>query len=193
MNSCRQSPDHIPQWAAHRRRDFLKLGVLATGAAMVANLMTPPTSRLTPGTTAFAAGGTDVLLLSCMDYRLMSDVAGYMNQRGLEKNYDHVILAGASLGAMNEMFPAWGETFWQHLDAAIQLHSIHKVVVLDHRDCGAYRVILGEDLADDPARELEVHAERMMALRDAIRASHPSLEVELLLMALDGSVTPIAG
>jgi len=25
--------------------------------------------------------------------------------------------------------------------------------VLDHRDCGAYKIILGEDLVKDPAKE----------------------------------------
>jgi carbonic anhydrase len=46
-------------------------------------------------------------------------------------------------------FPAWATTFWDHVQVAIDLHHIHKVVIMDHRDCGAYKVI-GKDLAADP-------------------------------------------
>jgi carbonic anhydrase len=35
---------------------------------------------------------------------------------------------------------------------AVDLHHIHQVIVMDHRDCGAYKVILGEDFAKDPRR-----------------------------------------
>ena len=47
----------------------------------------------------FAAGQADALLLSCMDYRLLDATARYMAAHGLKGKYDHVILAGASLGA----------------------------------------------------------------------------------------------
>jgi len=70
------------------------------------------------------AGHCDVLLLSCMDYRLLDDLASFMASRGYQGNYDHVILAGASLGVLTTRMPDWGRTFWQHLDAAIQLHQI---------------------------------------------------------------------
>ena len=42
------------------------------------------------------AGGTDALLLSCMDYRLTDEIADYMqNHLHMKKKYDYVILAGA--------------------------------------------------------------------------------------------------
>ena len=44
-------------------------------------------------------GGTDALLLSCMDYRLTDDVYGFMqHDLGMHGKYDYVILAGAALG-----------------------------------------------------------------------------------------------
>src|SRR4029077_12947096 len=97
-----------------------------------------------------AAGTTDALLLSCMDYRLVSETERYMTDRGMKGKYDHVVLAGASLGAITDKYRAWGTTFREHLDVAIALHQVHKVIVLDHRDCGAYQTILGEDLAGNP-------------------------------------------
>src|SRR5207302_500056 len=108
-----------------------------------------------------AAGKIDALLLNCMDYRLTGATTRLMTQRKLAGQYDQITLAGASLGAKNDKFPAWGATFLDHVQVAIDLHHIHKVVVLDHRDCGAYRVILGRDLAADPKEELAVHAAQM--------------------------------
>jgi carbonic anhydrase len=157
------------------------VAVLGAGAGLLARV---PLTR--------AAGATDALLLSCMDYRLMDDVERYMAGRKLRDRYDHVVLAGASLGALTDRYPAWSRTFWDHLEIALQLHQIHTVILLDHRDCGAYTVILGPEHAKDPATERETHAIQLRRLRTQIATKHPSLKVETLLMALDGSVEVIA-
>src|SRR5687767_3220426 len=104
------------------RRRLLQLAALGAGVS----LLTPFAAR--------AAKNVDALLLSCMDYRLMDDIERYMSGRGLRDNYDHIILAGASLGAVTDKYPAWNQTFWEHLGAAIQLHNIQTVVLMDHRD-----------------------------------------------------------
>ena len=162
------------------RRQFLQTLVLGGGAASLTLLLPAASSR--------AAGQTEALLLSCMDFRLVDHTARYMASRGLKDKYDHIILAGAALGALTEKFPAWNQTFWDHVGVALDLHKIHKVVVLDHRDCGAYKVILGEDLAQDPAKETTMHATQLKRLGKMIQEKYPALEVELLLMALDGKV-----
>ena len=165
------------------RRRFLTLAALGGGAALLSGL---------PGGAAHASGSVDALLLTCMDYRLVDDVVRYMDGRGMNGKYDHVILAGASLGALTERMPAWGNTFWQHLDVAIQLHKVHRVIVMDHRDCGAYRVFLDKDLAGDRAAESAAHAAQLSRLAAEVRSRHPGLEVELLLMSLDGKVETVS-
>ena len=134
--------EHEPVVLTNSRRKFLRLAALGGGASLLA-----ATSWLLE---ARAAGATDALLLSCMDFRLMHDIERYMSGRGLRKKYDHVVLAGASLGAITDKYPAWNKTFWEHLDIAIKLHNIPTVIVMDHRDCGAYKVILGAEHAKDP-------------------------------------------
>lgn len=166
------------------RRQFLRLAVLGGGASLLAVAW--------PGHRASAAGKTEALLLSCMDYRLIDETERFMAGRGLQNNYDHVVLAGASLGALTEKFPTWNETFWQHLDIAIDLNKIQKVIVMDHRDCGAYKVILGQDFFKNRAKETKVHTAKLKALSKLIKEKHPELEVELLLMDLDGKVETIA-
>ena len=71
------------------RRRFLQLGVLGGGASLLAF---PAVS--------WAKSHVPVLLLSCMDYRLIQATERYMDRRKLRRKYDHVILAGASLGAI---------------------------------------------------------------------------------------------
>ncbi|UTH75769.1 carbonic anhydrase [Chromobacterium sp. IIBBL 290-4] len=164
------------------RRGFLKLAALGGGVALLGSFVPR---------TAWAAGGTDVLLLSCMDYRLVDETAAFMDGLGLRDNYDHIVLAGASLISITDKFPAWNTTFWQHLGVAIDLHHIKKVVLLDHRDCGAYKVVFGEDFAKDPAKETAIHAKALTALRLAIQAKHPQLAVDTYLMALDGKTEAI--
>ncbi len=169
---------------AVNRRQFCRLAALGGGAALFEVAF--------PHRPVMASGAVDALLLSCMDYRLIDETERYMTGRGLRNKYDHIVLAGASLGALTDKYPDWGRTFWEHVDIAIQLHQVRKVMVLDHRDCGAYKTILGEDLAKNPSRETTVHASRLKALREQIRKQHPPLDVELLLMALDGTVETVA-
>ncbi|MCB1921742.1 MAG: hypothetical protein KDJ28_17455, partial [Candidatus Competibacteraceae bacterium] len=64
-------------------------------------------------------------------------------------------------------------------------------IVMDHRDCGAYKVILKADFAKDPTLEENVHAKYLRDLKQAIQKKYPKLEVETLLMNLDGTVQTI--
>jgi carbonic anhydrase len=164
---------------------------LVLGAAALAFFAGVPALRGAGHDTPGASHGTEVMLLNCMDYRLVDQTAQYMAKRGFKGKYDDIVLAGAALGAVTEKHPAWNETFWDELGVALDLHHIHKVMVLDHRDCGAYKVILGEDFAKDPANETAVHTAQLKRLGEAIHAKYPALEVELLLMALDGKVETI--
>ena len=162
------------------RRTFLKLGVIGGGASLLTLAL--------PSGAVRAAGETEALVLSCMDYRLIDETERYMSSRGLRDRYDHVILAGASLGAITDKYPAWNKTFWEHLEVSIQLHQIHKVIVIDHRDCGAYKVIFEEDFSKDPAKETAIHRETLHEFRRQVMNKYPELEVELLLMSLTGDV-----
>lgn len=173
--------DHIQTTRFTRRR---AMQAVALGAGV--GLMT----TLAPGV-ASARGDTEMLLLSCMDYRLANDIEACMAARGLREKYDHIVLAGTSLGALNDKFPAWSEVFWQHLDPAIGLHEAHRVMILDHRDCGAYKMILGEATVKDADTELKSHVKQLYAVRSAILAKHPHMEVEIGLMALGGTVLQI--
>lgn len=172
----------LTRWPDLSRRKMLGAVALGAGVSLL--------STLKPGT-ARAAGTTEALLLTCMDYRLTNEVEAYMTARGLRDKYDQMILAGASLGALNDRYPVWSQAFWDHLDLAVQLHHVHRVICIDHRDCGAYKLLMGEAAAKDPQTELNTHVKQLYAFRSAVVARHPHMEVEIALMNLDGTVTQI--
>ena len=185
----------------------MKRTCAAIALALLAGFMTitplanrPAPVLASPATTVQAKqreGKAQALMLGCMDYRLIDDTTRYMhNDRHLLNNYDYVILAGASLGVNNRTYRNWGRTFWQHLDTAIALHSINEVIVIDHRNCGAYKVLLGRDFPPDPTEEqrreeTRVHKRQLDRLATAIHRRHAYLDVTTLLMNLDGSVEEI--
>lgn len=171
---------HDDESCCRARRQFLQLALVGGTVAALGSAL--------PFAPAQAGGTAEALLLSCMDYRLVDDIVRYMDARSLTNQYDHVVLAGGSLGAVSDKLN-WGKTFWDHLDVAIKLHHIKKVIVLDHKDCGAYRVVFERDFKGD--EELAIHREQLNKLRTAIKERHPSLEVESLIMDLDGKVLPL--
>jgi hypothetical protein len=126
-----------------------------------------------------------------MDFRLVNEVGFLLNEHGLVNKYDQVILAGATLGVATDKYPAWAETFWNHLDLAIKLHSVKRVIAVDHRDCGAFKLVFGKDFAQVPDEETQIHTKVMTDFRDLVKKKQPDIEVELLLMWLDGHVQPI--
>ena len=134
---------------------------------------------------------TEALVLNCMDYRLVDDVTSYMNARGMRDKYDQIALAGASIGVLTAEKSSWGETFWEHVELARELHGIKKIIVIDHRDCAACKAFVTPTCGQDPEAELKLHTVMLNRLAKEIRIREPGLDVELLLMNLDGTVEQI--
>ena len=133
------------------------------------------------------AAEVEALALTCIDYRLVDDGVRFLDGLGLEKNFDHVALAGASLAAVSDRFPSSNKAFWDQLAIARSLHHVKTLVVLDHRDCGAYKVAFGPDFAPNPPQEDAQHKAVMEQLKAQLAAKHPDLTSEYYLMALDGT------
>ena len=124
----------------------------------------------------------DILLLTCMDFRFLLTISEKMKGR----KYDHVVLAGAALGVVggNEH---WHDTFFDHLGLAIELHKIHTVIVMEHRECGAYGPPPGFGKLPpkpDPDEERRVHCEQVEKLRNLIREYDKDLKFCSFLLAV---------
>ncbi|MBU6443940.1 MAG: hypothetical protein KGR48_08490 [Alphaproteobacteria bacterium] len=154
---------------------------LAAGAAL---MLTPLRST--------ASGVIEAMGVTCIDYRLVDDAMRFFDGLGLTNEYDELALAGASLAAVSPKFPKANAAFWDQLAISKNLHHIKKVIVLDHRDCGAYKVAFGKAFAAARDEETAQHAKVMKTLKAKLAKQHPDLEAAFYLMALDGTAEKIA-
>lgn len=129
------------------------------------------------------------MVLSCIDPRIIDQVHYYMDVTSkLRCKYSQFTIAGAAVGVIAPSFKNWHETFWENLSSSIALHKIRKVIVIDHRDCGAARIAYGDRSIADPATETLTHKRVLAAFRNQVSYRHPDLEVVTALMALDGEI-----
>lgn len=150
----------------------------------------PDTTALAPLPSPHPA---EALVLNCMDHRLIGAVGDYLAACGLAGRYDQISLAGGAIGVMSDQTAPWAATFWAHVRLARELHGVSRLIVIDHRDCGACKAFVAGDCADERGRERAIHIRAMEALAEEVRAREPGLAVELLLMDLDGSVERLDG
>ena len=115
------------------RRRFLQL---SAGAGLLAAF---------PSLAFGAYGNYDAMLLTCIDPRFPEPTIKYMEGRDMVGKYSQFSFAGAAIGVVAPAFKAWEPAFWDNLAASIQLHSIPKVIAMNHRDCGAAKIAYGEE------------------------------------------------
>jgi hypothetical protein len=154
------------------RRGLLAVGTALAGASLLSG--------------GAQAADVTALGITCIDYRLVDDAVRFFHGKHLTKDYDQVSLAGASLAAVSDKFPSSNAAFWNHIDIAKTLHHIRRVIVVDHRDCGAYKVAFGKDYQGTGAAETAQHKAVMEQVKAKLAKLHPELESEFYLMAVDG-------
>ena len=128
------------------------------------------------------------LLVSCIDFRLRDETSKLMEDIfELTDQYDEVVIPGAALALVQQdgNLAHWGKTLIDIVKIAQQLHDIKRVIFLDHRSCGAYKKILGEDALKDGDN---AHKKAFSKAREIFKNKFPGIEVHTLLMGLDGKV-----
>lgn len=109
----------------------------------------------------------EALVVHCIDYRLQEFLNQWLESNLPAQNYDRVAIAGG----VNDLFYVL-----RQVDVAVRLHSIEKVILINHQDCGAY----GE------AGIYERHKTDLEAAERTIKALFPALSVESYYLHLDG-------
>lgn len=94
-----------------------------------------------------------VLVLSCVDYRLLDDLVRFLDHDNLTNRYYHIALAGAALGvgpnppvAHAKTFAGWRQTFIDHVRATVTLTEgkLTDIYIVQHEDCGAFKLYDGK-------------------------------------------------
>jgi carbonic anhydrase len=130
------------------------------------------------------AANVPLLLLQCMDSRYPHRTIQTMDSLGLRGKYDQLILAGASLGVVHSEL--WRDTFLDHLEFAITEHGVKEVLILDHRDCGAYKKFLGIG-PGNPKDEKDAHIKISKEAIGFVVGRFPKLKghIECLLLPIE--------
>ena len=130
----------------------------------------------------------EAMVLSCMDPRFQKPVHKYLKEKKLTGKFSAFTIAGGSIGVTNEKFKKWHSTFWENLETSINLHKINKLVVINHKDCGAAKIANGKK-EFSPAIEKKIHRDSFSKIKKQIKKRFPKLKVELNLISLDSKIT----
>ena len=128
------------------------------------------------------------MVLSCIDPRFQHLVYNHLQKKKLIGKYSAFTIAGAAVGVTHNKFKKWHKTFYDNLGTSIQLHKIEKLIVINHKDCGAAKIVNGKK-EFSPANEKKIHKESFYKIKKQIKKSFPKLKVELNLISLDSKIT----
>ena len=84
------------------------------------------------------------MVLSCIDPRFQSKVFNYLKRKKLTGKYSSFTIAGGGIGVTANRFKKWHSTFWDNLATSIKLHKITSLIVINHNDCGAAKIVNGK-------------------------------------------------
>lgn len=121
----------------------------------------------------------DTLVISCIDYRFAIANQEFINETlGLKDNYDHISIPGSISNLVN---PETRELLFSKFALSVKLHLINRVVVISHKDCGAYggSVSFGSEIAENENLCADLRTARTLLIE-----KYPTLEVNLFLESL---------
>jgi carbonic anhydrase len=137
----------------------------------------------------------EAMVIGCIDPRMLTPMHRYLMTHGLVGKVSQMMTAGAAIAAVSANFRTWRPAFWGNIQTSLELHHIKRLIVFNHRDCGACKAAYGESAVVTPEQELEIHQNVMnQFLREVTRQRHDlgDLRVDGFLMALDGKVEKLA-
>ena len=128
------------------------------------------------------------MVLSCIDPRFQHLVHNYLKKQKLSEKYSAFTIAGAAIGVTHNKFKKWHKTFYDNLSTSIKLHEIKKLIVINHKDCGAAKIANGKKVFNS-INEKKIHKDSFSKLKKKIKKRFPKLKVDLNLMSLESKIT----
>ena len=127
------------------------------------------------------------MVLSCMDPRFQPIIFNYLKKKKLSGKYSSFTIAGSAIGVTANKFKKWHKTFWDNLDTSIKLHKIKKLIVINHRDCGAAKIVNGNRNLKK-IDETKIHKKSFMKVKKIFKKKYPNLSIELKIISLNKKV-----
>ena len=127
------------------------------------------------------------MVLSCIDPRFQPIVYNYLKKKKLIGKYSSFTIAGASLGVTAAKFKKWHKTFWDNIETSIKLHKIKKLIVINHRDCGAAKIINRKKIFSNYI-ETNIHRDSLQKIKKLFKKKYPRLSIELNIISLNKKI-----
>ena len=100
----------------------------------------------------------EAMVLSCMDPRFQPKVYKYLKAK-------------------------WHSTFFDNLSTSIKLHKINKLIVINHQDCGAAKIINGNKKFN-LLIEKKIHKDSFRKIKKIINKKFPNLKISFKVLKL---------
>ena len=127
------------------------------------------------------------MVLSCIDPRFQPIVFNYLKKKKLTGKYSSFTIAGSAIGVTANKFKRWHRTFWDNFDTSVKLHKIKKLIVINHRDCGAAKIINGKK-EFSKTNETKAHTNSFQKIKKIFKKKYPKLSIELKIISLNSKV-----
>ena len=125
----------------------------------------------------------EAMVLSCMDPRFQPKVYKYLKAKKLTGKYSSFTIAGSAIGVTHKKFKKWHSTFIDNLSTSIKLHKINKLIVINHRDCGAAKIVNGKKKFTFTI-ENKIHKDSFKIIKKILKKKFPSLTVNFKILSL---------
>tara|TARA_Y100001970_G_scaffold4379_1_gene5071 strand:+ start:140 stop:535 length:396 start_codon:yes stop_codon:yes gene_type:complete len=125
----------------------------------------------------------EAMVLSCMDPRFQPKVYKYLKNKKLTGKYSSFTIAGAAIGVTAKKFKKWHSTFIDNLSTSIKLHKISKLIVINHSDCGAAKIVNGKKKFNSIV-ENNIHKESFKKIKKIVNKKFPSLKISYKVLTL---------
>ena len=127
------------------------------------------------------------MVLSCIDPRFQPIIFNYLVKKKLKGKYSLFTVAGASIGVTAPKFKKWHRTFWDNIDTSIKLHKIQTLIVINHRDCGAAKIINGKKDFNS-LNEIKIHKSSFKKIKKVFKKKYRKLKIETYLISLNKKI-----
>ena len=125
----------------------------------------------------------EAMVLSCIDPRFQPKVFKYLKTKKLTGKYSSFTIAGAAIGVTHKKFKKWHSTFLDNLSTSIKLHNINKLIVINHEDCGAAKILNGKKKFNSTI-ENRIHKKSFKDLDKILNKKFPTLKVRFKILSL---------
>ena len=124
------------------------------------------------------------MVLSCIDPRFQSLVYNFLKRKKLTGKFSSFTIAGGAIGVTHNKFKKWHTTFIDNLSTSIKLHRIKKLIVINHTDCGAAKIV-NKKRQFDSLTEEDIHKKSFSLIKKKIKKKFPKIKIDLYLISLN--------